>query len=71
MNVDLILQGELAGDYASPEAVAARQQHIVHRIGTVHSVAAVDQTIKSEVKHTPGVYEWHDGSYTVFDIREK
>jgi hypothetical protein len=71
MNVQLILQGEFVHpDYQSAEAQAARASHIVHRLATVDSMAAVAQ-VEATAKNTPAVWPNADNSYTVVDIRPR
>ena len=71
MDINKILSGEFVHpDYQTYEEADARKKHIVHRLANVTSVAAVDQEF-ANAKHTPAVWEWEDGSYTVVDIRPR
>lgn len=70
MNTQLILQGEFSGEFASADAIAARDAAVVTHLGTVRSTAEVNRLLDT-AQHYGAVWSWHDGSHTVVDIRPK
>ena len=68
--VEKILEGEFSAELASSEAKKLRSQHIVRRVGTARFLSQAYRWME-ECENTPGLFAWHDGTYTVVDIREK
>lgn len=68
--ISAILRAEITPEFASDADKVLRQQYIVDRRGTFRGTNLVIFEM-SACPNTPAIYEWHDGSVTVFDIRPR
>ena len=68
--ISAVLRAEITPEFASDADKVLRQQYIVDRRGTFRGTNLVIFEM-SACPNTPAIYEWHDGSVTVFDIRPR
>lgn len=67
--VDAILNGKM-NPLASETDMEVARNYISRRVGTSRTQVGIDEMV-DECEFTPGVWQWHDNSGTVFDVREK